>query len=282
MKQVIWIALSVTTSLVTLTIIYLLIVYSNSNVFFSLTNLEKTTVLDKKINIGVTNIEIKNLVTADISENEVDSTTPTSTSAELVSSTEHNILYDVPFTPQAPSGNWSDIRIQNGCEETTALMAISWAQGKSFTPEEAEKEIIAIAEYQLENYNHFHDSSAQDTLDRIIRGYFNYDNAEVKFNINTSDIQNELAEGNIIIVPVNGQKLKNPYFTPPGPIEHMIVIIGFDQESRKFIVNDPGTKRGNKIQYSEEIISSAMRDYPTGYHLPIENIVKAMIVVRPN
>ena len=33
------------------------------------------------------------------------------------------LIPDVPFTPQAPLGNWEDERQQAGCEEAAALMA---------------------------------------------------------------------------------------------------------------------------------------------------------------
>lgn len=293
MKQKIWIALLVTVSLIALTIIYLLIVYSNNNTSLNLANLEKTDALKKEDSSLIINLESSSLAKLDTPDvnNLTDiintSTIPgPSTSTKLISKEvlklENNILYNVPFTSQAPSGDWSDIRLQNACEEASVLMAISWAQGKDFTADEAEEKILAMAEYQLKNYGHFHDTSAQDTLNRIIKGYFNNDTAKIKFDIETIDIKNELARGNIVIIPVDGRKLQNPYFTPPGPIEHMIVVIGFDYGSNEFIVNDPGTKRGNKIQYSEKIISEAMQDYPSGYHLPIEEVVKAMIIISPS
>ena len=36
----------------------------------------------------------------------------------------------VPFTSQAPSGQWDNPVYQDGCEEAAALMAVYWAEGK--------------------------------------------------------------------------------------------------------------------------------------------------------
>lgn len=195
---------------------------------------------------------------------------------------EQSVLFDVPFTPQAPFGDWEDERQQNACEEAAALMAMRWVEGRELSRKEAEEEIIAISEYERWKYGHFHDTSAKDVVERIFQGYFQYENVEVFFGISSQDILQELLRGNIVIVPVNGQKLKNPYFTPPGPIEHMLLIRGYDAEKKEFITNDPGTRRGEGYRYPQDVLEGALQDYPTGYHLPIQKRERAMIVVRPD
>ena len=52
------------------------------------------------------------------------------------------VNYDVPFTSQAPTGNWDDERQQDGCEETSALMAMLWVRNKTITAKQAETEIM--------------------------------------------------------------------------------------------------------------------------------------------
>lgn len=190
-----------------------------------------------------------------------------------------SIVLNVPFTAQAPLGNWGDTRQQNGCEEAAALMAMAWAKGENLTPEAAEKEIIAISDYELQHMGHFHDSSAEDLVEYIFKGYFGYENVEVRYDIDAEDIKSELRDGNLILVPANGKTLNNPFYTEP-PLEHMVVIRGYDSEKREFIVNDPGTSKGEGYHYSEDIVMDAIYNYPTGYHEPIENIRKAMIIVK--
>lgn len=190
-----------------------------------------------------------------------------------------SVSIEVPFTPQSPFGNWQDPHQQNGCEEASVIMAMHWANGEELTPQKALKEIKAISDYENEEYGYFADTSAEDTIERIFRKYFQYDKTELQYDIGLKDIKEALSEDKLVIVPVNGRALKNPYFTPPGPIYHMIVITGYDDEKQTFVTHDPGTRYGKNFQYSYETISSALGDYESGNHkFPRERRI-AMILV---
>jgi len=191
-------------------------------------------------------------------------------------------LLEVPFTPQAPFGNWADPRQDYACEEASVIMAMHWVRREDLTLKDAEREIIAISDFELKKYGEFHDSSAQDTMDRIFKDYFSYEKVAIKKDIGSNDIKEELARGNLVIVPVNGRKLENPFYTPPGPIAHMIVVVGYDSQTKEFITNDPGTKRGEKLRYPEDILASALQDHITGIGEPISKISKVMIVIEPS
>lgn len=190
------------------------------------------------------------------------------------------VSFDVPFTPQAPLGNWSDPRQQSGCEEAVALMAMRWIQGQRLTPEEAVREIIAISEFERAHFGHFHDTSAQDTAERIFKGFFGYEAVEVRYGIGGEDIKQELGLGNLVIVPVNGRALANPFYTPPGPLRHMLLVKGYDPATQEFITNDPGTKQGEGFRYPEAVLDAAIQDYGSGFHGSISGEAKVMIVVR--
>ena len=193
-----------------------------------------------------------------------------------------DVEFSVPFTAQAPFGNWKDPRQAQGCEEASSLMAVYWARGKDLSLKEAEEKIIEISEYEEEKYGEFYDTSAEDTLKRILEDYFEYSNAELFYDISIEDIKREIALGNIVVVPVNGQKLKNPFYTSPGPERHMLVVSGYDTTSGEFITNDSGTRRGENFRYKETILAGAMRDYKTGFKEPIGEVIRtAMIIVRP-
>ncbi|MFH1030637.1 MAG: C39 family peptidase [bacterium] len=193
---------------------------------------------------------------------------------------EKNVLLEIPFTSQAPTGNWKDPRQQDACEEASVLMVMKWIKGEKLNPEEAEVKILAISEWEDREYKSFHDTSARDTMERLIKGYFNYTKAEVKENVTLDMIKAELFKGNAVIATVDGQRLKNPYYTAPGPERHMLVIIGYDADKKEFITNDPGTRRGEKYRYGENHFFSSMRDYPTGDHEPIIEIEKNIIVLE--
>src|SRR3989338_7629179 len=60
----------------------------------------------------------------------------------LASDLPAKVLWEVPFTSQAPRGNWKDPRQQAGCEEASVLMAMRWVRGKSLSMAQAEAQII--------------------------------------------------------------------------------------------------------------------------------------------
>lgn len=172
-------------------------------------------------------------------------------------------MIDAQFTSQAPFGEWDDERQQEGCEEASSFMAVKWGRRENFDRNEALREIIAASEFQKKNYGGYIDTSAEDTLDRIIKNYFGYQKAGLKNNVSKEDIIAEIKKGNLIIAPTAGKKLGNPYFTPPGPLIHMLLIKGYDAASDEFITNDPGTRRGESFRYDEDVLFAAISDYKT-------------------
>jgi hypothetical protein len=190
------------------------------------------------------------------------------------------IDYQVPFTSQAPFGDWKDQRQQDGCEEASALMAMRWVKGQTLNNTTALKEILAISDFEQKKYGEYRDVALADIISRIFKDYFKYNKVSLKKNITIKDIVSELQAGHIVIAPMNGQKLGNPYFTAPGPEMHMLLIRGYDTTTKEFITNDPGTKRGQAYRYKEAVLFNAIRAYNTGYHMPITKIEKNIIIVE--
>ncbi|MFH1822538.1 MAG: C39 family peptidase, partial [Patescibacteria group bacterium] len=199
--------------------------------------------------------------------------------AEGIIPIANKTILDAPFTAQAPFGQWKDERQEDGCEEASALMAVKWARGESLTKEEALAEILSSSDYSLEKYGEFRDISSADTIKWLFKDYFGYSKVALKMNITIEDIISELQKGNLVITPMNGQILHNPYYTPPGPPRHMLVIRGYDPAKQVFITNDSGTRNGELYEYDVQVLYDAIRDYPTGYHELITEIEKNMIVV---
>ena len=200
-------------------------------------------------------------------------------SVKKSSVTQEMIKHQVPFTSQAPLGEWWDPRQQYGCEEALSVMAMHWIKGEDISFGEAREEILAIAEFQQEHYGMFEDTSIPDTETRIFRGYYQYAYTKVRTGISVEDIKEELYEGNIILVPINGRTIQNPYYTLPGPLRHMILVIGYDPETRTFITNDPGTKNGANFLYEEDILASSLQNYATGVDESIKDEPPSMLVV---
>ena len=204
--------------------------------------------------------------------------TPTPTPTPQIT---QNILLNVPFTSQAPDGQWSDPIFQNACEEASILIAMRWVNDQPLSKSEVINEITAISNFEERQYGYLpYDLSAADTV-KLIKDYYDYQNVAVKYNITAEDIKKELARGNLVMAPINGQKLHNPFYTQPGPERHMLVIIGYDAATSEFITNDVGTRHGTRYHYQENIFEQALQDYPTGVHVPIESVRTAMIVVAP-
>ncbi len=159
-------------------------------------------------------------------------------------------------------------------------MAWYWVQHQSIIKEEAKKEIMAISDFEDKIYGHAPDRSAADTA-RLMKEYTGYQSVWVRLNIGAKDIEEELLKDNLVIVPINGRILKNPFYTAPGPEHHMVVVIGYDAQKDEFITNDIGTCHGAKYRYAASRLESSLQDYPTGDHLPAAPGATAMIVVAP-
>jgi hypothetical protein len=190
-----------------------------------------------------------------------------------------SVEYEVPFTPQAPFGDWEDERQQEGCEEASVLMTVYWARDLELTPELAKEKILDMADHQKDDYGTFVDTHVDDTAERLLKDYFDHSAYQVKKDIDIDDIKEALMAGNLVIVPLNGREVGNPYYTPPGPDRHNLVITGYDHESGEFITNDPGTRRGEEFRYKTDVLLDSIRDYPTGKEVPIQKQEKNMIVV---
>ena len=100
-----------------------------------------------------------------------------------------NSWFRVPFTSQAPMAEWEDSLQQDGCEEASSLMAVSWAREETFqSPQQTLDKLKEISYWQQQNYDSAIDTSAQDTLDRIIIGYFNHQSAQLLYPTKPDDI----------------------------------------------------------------------------------------------
>lgn len=192
---------------------------------------------------------------------------------------ENSPVENVPFTVQAPFGEWNIVTFQDGCEEAALVMAAHFISGKPLTREMAKQEIIALTRFEDKKYGQSIDTSAADT-EKLFREYYNITTTEMRLDVTLTDIQEALAAGAIVIVPADGRKLMNPNYKQPGPTTHMLVVIGYDAGKKEFITNDSGTRKGERYRYKEDILYEAIRDYPTGNHLPIQGIYKNMIVVK--
>ena len=181
---------------------------------------------------------------------------------------------DIPFSSQAPFAVWDEIH-KDTCEETSVLMAARFILGKTIaSASDADREILKIVDWQKRYFGFWKDTGAKKTAD-ILKQYYGLKNVEVKYDIKLDDIKREIAQGHPVIVPAAGREFKNPFYTPPGPYYHMLVVKGYTKD--KIITNDPGTKRGENFVYKNDIFYKAIHDWNSG---DVMGGRKVMIVVK--
>ncbi len=193
--------------------------------------------------------------------------------------TPNELLLPVPFTPQAPSANWDELH-NEACEEASAIMAHTYFAGnteKLLESAYVEQEIDKLTAWQTDNLGYYLDATSQETA-HMIEQVYNLKTEVVPFPT-LEQIKYQLASGNLVIVSANGRKLFNPNFKQPGPIHHMLVLVGYDANS--IITNDPGTKRGQSYKYSYSTLKTASADWDHDMHTVNDNIKLAIIVSKP-
>lgn len=207
-----------------------------------------------------------------VAKEEFDTVTP------IAATLPEKIIHLVPFTSQAPFGDWSDQRFQDGCEEASMIMVRHWLQDTTPTPHTATQDILALAAWELEQYGTYRDTSAEDTQLTLDK-YFKISSV-LTDKVSEFNIKQALASGAVVLVPSNGAVLDNPFYSAP-PEHHMIVIVGYDDTTKEFITNDPGTRRGEGYRYAYSTVLAAAQDYPTGDHIETSTRNPAMLVIRP-
>lgn len=184
------------------------------------------------------------------------------------------LIENVPFSSQAPFADW-DERHEEACEETSVIMLEYFSEGKGLDKEETEKEIMKMIDFEIEKYGDYRDTDAERTA-RLASDFYGLD-LKIIYDFNLEYIKRYLAKGRPIIVPAAGRMLGNPFFTPPGPLYHNLVLIGYGDG--EIVTNDPGTRRGEGYSYDEDILFEAIHDFP-GNKEDIANGRKAMLVLE--
>jgi len=166
----------------------------------------------------------------------------------------------VPFTSQAPTGNW-DRQHEENCEEASMLMANRYFQNKTIdSSADAEAGMAQLVEWENQNLG----VSDSMTAEQTAKGVMNFLNLNVKLvdDPTVDQIKNAIADNQLVLVPAAGRLVGNPFYTSPGPLYHMLLIKGYTET--QFITNDPGTKRGENYPYGFNVILDANHDWNDG------------------
>lgn len=165
------------------------------------------------------------------------------------------LLLAVPFTPQAPTGNWDTIHNED-CEEASAVMANAYFNGPH-TPkldtQYVEGQLTKLTDWEMKTFGYNLDITSEETVEMIKANYGL--NAKMVTDFSEASIKKELAQDHLVLIPVNGQMIGNPNYKQPGPKYHVLVIRGYTATS--IITNDPGTRNGLNYAYSYSTLYKA-------------------------
>ncbi len=208
--------------------------------------------------------------------------TDSSDEADIVDTAEVDVAeYDewnlaIPWTTQAPFANWDETH-EDTCEEASVYMAYLYFEGYPeglVDPTTADEALLEMVREQNEYFGFFKDTTAAQTAD-FVKQFYNLD-YDLIYNPSVEDMKEAIVQGYPVVAPMAGQILANPYFTPPGPDYHMLIVKGFTSEG--FITNDPGTRHGENWLYKYDHFMDSIHDYNAGN---VETGQKVIIVFKP-
>ncbi len=166
----------------------------------------------------------------------------------------------VPFTSQAPEGNW-DQPWQDACEEAAILMLDAYYKKYNLSPLFSKDEILKMVDWQTEQGWGY--SIPMTKLEQAAQQYMG---SLFSFTIiedpTVDELKASLAAGHPILVVAYGKALGNPNFTGEGPEYHALVIRGYTEDG--FVTNDPGTRLGEAYVYDFDTLMNSIHDWNGG------------------
>jgi hypothetical protein len=169
---------------------------------------------------------------------------------------------DVPYTNEAPDDNWTG-PWKNACEESTLAMVEKYYLGQTtMTKTEAKGFMQMLFDKQDNLYGSNADSDAERNK-YLIDNFSSY-GAVVKNNPSIQDIKSEINGRRPVITFHHGFSLKNKNipFRATGSSFHVLVIVGYDDAKKQFIVNDPGDrKEGKDHRYDYDLFMASLHDF---------------------
>ncbi len=174
-----------------------------------------------------------------------------------------NVLPDtinlaVPFTSQAPEGNW-DQPWQDACEEAAVLMLDAYYKQYDLSVLFAKEELQDMVDW--EEAKSWGGSISIERVQQVTEHYVGTGGRIIQ-DPTVDQLKGLLAAGHPILAVADGKTLENPYFTNGGPVYHALVIKGYTPTH--FITNDPGTRHGADFQYTYDNLISSLKDWNNG------------------
>jgi hypothetical protein len=178
------------------------------------------------------------------------------------------------FHSQAPLLVW-DKFYEEMCEEASILLVLNYFQNKSMTNQEFDHELKNMQKAEIETIGIWESTTVKELQTFIEKRYPSFA-VRILDNPTEQDIKFYISHHIPVLLPLSGQTIGNPFYTPPGPLYHLLVLKGYTKTH--FITHDVGTKRGKDYFYDKNIILNNIHDWdPTN----IFNGAKKGFVILP-
>ncbi len=190
------------------------------------------------------------------------------------------VLLPVPFTPQAPLGNWA--ARQHTCEEASLVMVDRYLRGDHsgglIDARTADNAINQITAWK---------PAVDLTVQQV--GEVAQKNLGWAYKVLPSDqlnMRQQLALGRPLIFGVRTHGLGNAnypgyrthYEQPGWSVSHYLVVTGYDQADT-YVLNDPGLTRGHGYHITYDQLMHAVDDLDQAY--PSLNSGRVFVVLAP-
>ena len=162
-------------------------------------------------------------------------------------------ILDVPYTVQAPFGNWKFH--EESCEEAALLMYRDFLLGDKRTeipPAEADAALRAQKAWEVQNWGAEVDLSL-DRTGQLAQAYWGYHYRVMPATVDS--IKQAISSGHPVIVPVMTHSLQNPHYGPKT-VYHEVLIKGYNPGG--VVANDAGVQEGRNWFYSWDVLFGAI------------------------
>ena len=190
------------------------------------------------------------------------------------SKTERVVL-DIDFVSQAPYRIWDEIH-NEACEEANIIMVYAWIKSIKPTAPFVEQEIQRLTQWGLARFGSYDTSATQTAL--MAKEVYGLESRLIN-DPSIEDIKAEIDKGHVVIMGMAGRLLASPYYRPPGPKYHMLLIKGYDGVG--FITNDVGTNQlGRDFFFSYSNIMTAAHDWNGSFETLLDSPAVALVVSK--
>lgn len=168
----------------------------------------------------------------------------------------------VPYTSEVPLGSWVK-PWNNACEEASIIMAESYYFGnETMDKKTAVKYMTPLFGIQNKIFGGNADTDSVRTA-RLLNEYLSVQ-ANIQTDPTLDEIKEQLRQGKPVVTFHYAKDLKNPNhrWRVGGSYYHVMLLVGFDENTNEFFVHDSGDdKTGSYYRYTYDNIMDTLHDF---------------------